>query len=89
MTQVNAQVLQQLSGSYNNILNNNLNDNMTTLTIVSVILAVFAVITGFFGMNVPLPWTSNQHAWVIIILVCIVLWLLIAALLRYMIYRKS
>lgn len=89
MTQVNAQVLQQLSGSYNNILNNNLNDNMTTLTIISVVLAVFAVITGFFGMNVPLPWTSNQHAWVIIILVCIVLWLLIAALLRYMIYRKS
>lgn len=89
MTQVNAQVLQQLSGSYNNILNNNLNDNMTTLTIISVVLAVFAVITGFFGMNVLLPWTSNQHAWVIIIVICIVLWLLIAALLRYMIYRKS
>lgn len=89
MTQVNAQVLQQLSGSYNNILNNNLNDNMTTLTIISVILAVLAVITGFFGMNVPLPWINDKHAWVTIIVICIVLWLLIAALLRYMIYRKS
>lgn len=89
MTQVNAQVLQQLSGSYNNILNNNLNDNMTTLTIISVVLAVFAVITGFFGMNVPLPWINDKHAWVTIIVICIVLWLLIVALLRYMIYRKS
>ncbi len=89
MTQVNAQVLQQLSGSYNNILNNNLNDNMTTLTIISVVLAVFAFITGFFGMNVPLPWTNDKHAWVTIIVICIVLWFLIVALLRYMIYRKS
>ena len=89
MTQVHAQVLQQLSGTYNNILNNNLNDNMTTLTIVSIILAVFAVITGFFGMNVPLPWSSNQNAWLIIILICIILWLVITAFIRYMIHRKS
>ena len=47
MTQINAQVLQQLSSTYNNILNNNLNDNMTTLTIVSILLATLAVITGF------------------------------------------
>ena len=29
MTELNSQVLQQLSSSYNNILNNNLNDNLT------------------------------------------------------------
>lgn len=60
---------------------------MTILTIISVVLAVLVVITGFFGMNVPLPWINNKHAWVTIIVICIVLWFLIVALLRYMIYR--
>lgn len=49
MTHLNAQILEQLAGTYNNVLNNNLNDNMTTLTIVSVLLAGLAVITGFWN----------------------------------------
>jgi Mg2+ and Co2+ transporters len=83
MTQINAQVLQQLSSTYNNILNNNLNDNMTTLTIVSILLATLAVITGFFGMNVPLPLTNERNAWWIIIIIAIVVWFLYAAILRF------
>ena len=47
MTDLISQVLQQLSASYNNILNNNLNDNLTTLTILEALLAVLAVVTGF------------------------------------------
>lgn len=62
MTDLISQVLQQLSSSYNNILNNNLNDSLTVLTIISVLLAVLAVITGFFGMNVPLPFTEEPNA---------------------------
>jgi Mg2+ and Co2+ transporter CorA len=88
MTQLNAQILQQLSGTYNNILNNNLNDNMTTLTIISILLATLAVITGFFGMNVPLPMTHNKHAWLIIIGFSVLLWLIYAAALRYIIRKK-
>ena len=60
MTDLISQVLQQLSASYNNILNNNLNDSLTILTIISVLLAVLAVITGFFGMNVPLPLQKSK-----------------------------
>ncbi len=60
MTDLISQVLQQLSASYNNILNNNLNDSLSILTIISVLLAVLAVITGFFGMNVPLPLQKSQ-----------------------------
>ena len=43
MTELISNVLQQLSGSYNNILNNNLNDNLTTLTIFEALLAVLAL----------------------------------------------
>ena len=82
MTDLISQVLQQLSGSYNNILNNNLNDNLTTLTIISVLLAVLAVITGFFGMNVPLPFMENKHAWIYITLASAVLWLVLSHFLK-------
>ena len=81
MTDLISQVLQQLS-SYNNILNNNLNDNLTTLTIISVLLAVLAVITGFFGMNVPLPFMEDKHAWIYITLASAVLWLVLSHFLK-------
>ena len=82
MTDLISQVLQQLSASYNNILNNNLNDNLTTLTIISVLLAVLAVVTGFFGMNVPLPLTDEPHAWLYISLASVGLWIVLSLLLR-------
>ena len=74
MTDLISQVLQQLSASYNNILNNNLNDSLTVLTIISVLLAVLAVITGFFGMNVPLPFTEEPNAWIYILMASLILW---------------
>lgn len=74
MTDLISQVLQQLSSSYNNILNNNLNDSLTILTIISVLLAVLAVITGFFGMNVPLPFTEEPNAWIYILMASLILW---------------
>lgn len=88
MTQLNAQVLQQLSGTYNNILNNNLNDNMTTLTILSILLAVLAVITGFFGMNVPLPLANRPEAWLWITGGGLLLFAGLASFLKYWMTRK-
>ena len=82
MTDLISQVLQQLSASYNNILNNNLNDNLTTLTIISVLLAVLVVVTGFFGMNVPLPLTDEPNAWLYISLASAGLWIVLSLLLR-------
>ena len=82
MTDLISQVLQQLSASYNNILNNNLNDNLTTLTIISVLLAILAVITGFFGMNVPLPFTEEPNAWIYILIASLILWAILAQYLK-------
>ena len=82
MTDLISQVLQQLSASYNNILNNNLNDSLTILTIVSVLLAVLAVITGFFGMNVPLPFTEEPNAWIYILMTSLILWVALSQWLK-------
>ncbi|MBZ2106680.1 magnesium transporter CorA family protein [Streptococcus mitis] len=82
MTDLISQVLQQLSASYNNILNNNLNDSLTTLTIISVLLAVLAVVTGFFGMNVPLPFTEEPNAWIYILMTSLILWVALSQWLK-------
>lgn len=89
MTQLDSQILQQLSGAYNNILNNNLNDNITILTIISILLAVLAVITGFFGMNVELPWQNEPLAWIWIVMMSLVLLFIITALLNWIMSRKN
>lgn len=88
MTDLIAQVLNQLSGSYNNILNNNLNDNLTVLTIISDLLAVLAVITGFFGMNVPLPLSNDRNAWIYIVGVSLIIWGLLTKLLKWLANKK-
>lgn len=88
MTQLASQILNQLSGTYNNILNSNLNDNLTILNIISILLAVVAAITGFFGMNVPLPMTDEPYAWIYIILGSLVAWTVIAQGLKWIVRRK-
>ena len=88
MTELNCQVLQQLSSSYNNILNNNLNDNLTTLTILEALLAVLAVVTGFFGMNVPLPFADDPNAWLYISIASFVLWIILSRILRWIAHKR-
>lgn len=89
MTQLDSQILRQLSGAYNNILNNNLNDNLTILTIISILLAVLSVITGFFGMNVQLPWQNEPLAWIRIVIMSLVLLIIITTLLNLIMSRKN
>lgn len=82
MTQLNSQVLLQLSSTFNNVLNNNLNENLTGLNIISINLAIIAAITGFFGMNIPLPLTESRSSWLIVIATLVLLWVIIAQILK-------
>lgn len=74
MLQLSSQVLHQLSSSYNTVLNNTLNDTMKVLTILSILLTVPTIITGFFGMNMPLPFEDNIYGWAITIILSLVGW---------------
>lgn len=78
MTKLASQILDQLSGTYNNLLNNNLNDTMKLLTIWSLLLTVPTIVTGFFGMNMPLPFEHSEAGWVIslVISVALSIWLI-------------
>lgn len=82
MAQLTSQVLQQLSGTYNNILNNNLNDTMKILTVLSILLTIPTIVTGFFGMNMPLPLEHNILGWVIAIGISLIGWFGLSFILR-------
>lgn len=84
MTQLSSQILQQLSGTYNNVLNNNLNDTMRILTVLSVLLTIPTIVSGFFGMNVPLPFEHNASGWIIVIVISLFLWFGLSYVLRKM-----
>ena len=67
MTDLHLQILRQISGTYNNVLNNNLNDTMKLLTVISILLTVPDIVTGFFGMNITVPLTGLAHGWGIVL----------------------
>lgn len=79
MTKLSSEILDQLSGTYNNLLNNNLNDTMKILTIWSLLLTIPTIVTGFFGMNMPLPFTHSEVGWVISLIISLGLsiWLIL------------
>lgn len=68
MCSLHSKVLEQLASSYNNVLSNNLNDNVTTLTIISIGIAMFAAVTSFYGMNVKLPFEKTDSTWIWVVL---------------------
>ncbi len=82
MTKLSSQILQQLSGTYNNVLNNNLNDTMRILSVLSVLLTIPTIVSGFFGMNMPLPLEHNAFGWIITIIVSLFLWFGLSYVLR-------
>lgn len=86
MTKLTSEILEQLTATYNNILNNDLNDTMTMLTIVSLLMTIPSIVTGFFGINVPLPkvFTDSPYGWILVILLSMFLWMVMSKILTYM-----
>lgn len=88
MAELSTQTLGQLSSTYNNVLNNQLNDTMKVLTVLSILLATPDIITGFFGINVPLPdvLVENKLGWLmvigIIVLVIAVIYRIVMGILK-------
>ena len=75
MTDVHLQILRQISGTYNNVLNNNLNDTMKFLTVISILMTIPDIVTGFFGMNVQIPLTELRYGWAIILFIIALGWM--------------
>ncbi len=62
MIEIETQVVERISDTFNSVVNNNLNDIMEILTIWSLTMAVPTILTGFYGMNVHLPFEKWANA---------------------------
>ncbi len=79
MIENEEQVVNRITDTFDSIINNNLNDTMKFLTIWSLTMAVPTIVTGFFGMNVKLPFANFNSAWIMVIglSVGLIIWLLL------------
>ena len=51
----------------NILISNNLNLVMRFLASVTIILAVPTMLSSFWGMNVPVPFTDYEHGFLIVV----------------------
>lgn len=56
-----------MRNSYQILTSNRLNETMKILTIIMAMMMPITIITGFYGMNVRLPFESNPNAWIFIL----------------------
>jgi magnesium transporter len=77
MAQLSSDIIEQVSKSYSDILDNNLNSTMKFLTILSIVLAVPNIVFGFFGQNMTLPIANMPWSWGLTILISIALILIV------------
>jgi len=59
--------------AFASVISNNLNMVMKFLASVTIVMAIPTMIASFFGMNVPVPWTSHPLGFYIVGLVSIML----------------
>lgn len=74
------EILAALSDAHDKLVSQRMNDIIKTLTIFSVIMLPLTLVTGFFGMNVPLPGAAR---WVTTLLILIGMAVLSLGMLEY------
>ncbi|MFA4953396.1 MAG: magnesium transporter CorA family protein [Candidatus Pacearchaeota archaeon] len=53
-----------MRNAYQTIISNKLNETMRILTMIMAIMIPLTIVTGFYGMNVRLPFEKNPEAWI-------------------------
>lgn len=67
MAEIYSNIMNSTVGTFTNILNNNLNSIMKNLTFITILMGVFTVFSGLYGMNVPLPYQESPWAFAILL----------------------
>lgn len=75
MTDIYSNILASTMDFFASVISNNLNIVMKVLASVTILMSVFTIIGGIFGMNVPLPfnWETNEAAFSIILIITFLL----------------
>lgn len=67
MAQNYSATISSTMATFASIINNNANDTMKLFTIVAILLTVPMLVAGFFGMNVPVPFSTYNYSFILII----------------------
>ena len=78
------EVVEALEDTNETVVQHGLNDTLLMLTVLNAIVLPMTFVTGLYGMNVPLPFQDNQHAFSIILgIICALLVLFVVAFRRW------
>jgi len=72
-----------MRNAYQTITSNRLNETMKILTMIMAIMMPLTIVTGFYGMNVNLPFQNSPNGWVGILALMIVL-----SIMMYLFFRR-
>jgi magnesium transporter len=75
MANIYSSILTGTMDAFASIISNNLNIVMKFLASVTIVMAIPTMISGFFGMNVPLPLSGPYSFWIIVFLslaICVI-----------------
>ena len=67
MVNIFSNILANTMDAYASIISNNLNIVMKFLASVTIILAIPAIVAGFYGMNVSLPFQKSPYAFYLVV----------------------
>ena len=71
MANIYTNILSSTLDAFASIISNNMNNVLKRLTSITIILSLPALVTGIYGMNVPIPGSTSHYAFYIPILLSI------------------
>ncbi len=71
MANIYTNILSSTLDAFASIISNNMNSVLKRLTSITIILSLPALVTGIYGMNVPIPYAGSKYAFYIPILLSI------------------
>jgi magnesium transporter len=78
MANIYTNILSSTLDAFASIINNNMNNVLKRLTSITIILSLPALVTGIYGMNVPIPYADSHYAFYIPILLSVGISLIIS-----------
>src|ERR1700712_814271 len=78
MANIYTNILSSTLDAFASIINNNMNNVLKRLTSITIILSLPALVTGIYGMNVPIPFAGYRYAFYVPLILSVVISILIS-----------
>ena len=72
-----------MRNAYQTITSNRLNETMKILTMIMAIMMPLTIVTGFYGMNVKLPFQNSPAAWIGILAI-----MFVSSIIMFFLFRR-